>query len=566
MMLQLLALALLTFALARPVLNLITREAHSVFIVIDASASMAMRAPGGESRIDEAKDKAIRLLASLPDKSPAAIIEYADRASVVEPMTSDRARARQAIGAIESRATNQDLGSALSLVASLVASAPNPRVVVFSDSAEITQRDLEQLGSTPVTIEPCGEPGANFGWTAADLRRQSSTTDAYDLFAQVASFGSDAGELVVELRSGDRILEARKIELDADSETSLVIEGLPLAPGEILNARIAPPEGNEDLLGIDNEVWIRAPEIEKPRLLFCTPGNYFLSRALLTAGTIDVVEVAPGAPVPEGKYDLAIYDRARPETLPDVPALFIALNPWTNESQTDEANEIGAGPITTWDSEHPLTSSIQWPTITVFGAQPIEPPDGTRNLLESGELPLLILGRFQNQPAVVMTFDLFRSNFPLRAGFPIFVKAAVDWLTRANPATAPQFLKGGETFTMRVPEETRDVRVVSPGGERWMLAPSPERTISFGETYSPGLWKIESAGATLSPFAVNLLNLNESNPAVVDPVTATEDGTLEREGLAAELKSNREIWRWLAAAALALLALEWMLYRRGVGV
>jgi hypothetical protein len=33
-------------------------------------------------------------------------------------------------------------------------------------------------------------------------------------------------------------------------------------------------------------------------------------------------------------------------------------------------------------------------------------------------------------------------------------------------------------------------------------------------------------------------------------------------GLGEELKANREIWRWIAAGALALLLIEWALYRR----
>lgn len=565
MFLQLLVLALITLALARPVLNLLQAKEGSTFILIDASASMGMRASaGGPTRLEEAKEKASRLIASLSARSQAAVLVYADRAAVIEPLTGDKSKLRHALDDLKIKPSAQDLKGALSLASSLLASAPEPRVVIFSDSAEIKQNEMELLHSTPTTVEACGSVSPNFGWTAADLRQRSTTSNVYDLFAQLAWFGEGEREIKVEIKSGDTILDARRLKLRPGGETPLIVENLELVGRPIIHCVAGGEKGDADALDLDNEVWLRAPSKEKLRVLFYSPGNYFLSRALSTAGEMDMVSVLPGAPIPEGDFDAAIYDRAVPDSPPAVPSLYIAVAPWdATKSAPKEEEESAVGGITSWDTDHPLTSAIQWSTITVFGAKPMTPPQGTRVLVEAGGVPLLMLGRAHERPALVMGFDIFRSNFPLRSGFPIFVKGAIDWLTQSSPGRAPQFLHGGETFTMTAPKNASELRVVSPDRKIWPLTPGPDRTVSFAETYLPGIWSVEADGAPLEQFAVNLLSLKESDPGVIQPVTIAADGELSRRGLGAELRTNREIWKWLALGALAILTLEWFLYRRG---
>jgi hypothetical protein len=86
--------------------------------------------------------------------------------------------------------------------------------------------------------------------------------------------------------------------------------------------------------------------------------------------------------------------------------------------------------------------------------------------------------------------------------------------------------------------------------------------ISFAETYASGVWRAEISGQPTQRFAVNLLDRSESKPDVVAPVRMDAEGIETAEGLGTELRANREIWRWLAAAALLVLLAEWYLYRR----
>lgn len=567
MLLQILILALLATALARPILNLRIGNAGSVLILIDTSASMAMRAEaGGATRLEEARGKAIELVNSLPEGVQALVVPYASRATVAAPFTLDRARLRRAIEALQVQATGQDLSSALVLAASLLGSEPSPQVVIFSDSARIGPSERETLGATPVVVEPVGRPAPNFGWTALSVQRGSSTAEAYDLFGQIVYHGEQPTNVTLKVTAEDRLLDVREISLEPDAETPVVVENLALRGEPMVRASLAVSGSGLDSLALDNKAWVKVRPARRIRLLVCTPGNYFLSRALNAIEEIETVVVAPGQAAPEGPWDIAILDRGLPQNPPAVPALFIGRSPWQAAGTPEEGETarpaVPVGSITHWDSEHPVARNIQWSTISVFSADEVSQPAGTRALVESGDTPLLLLGRSEGQAVLYLPFDLFDSNFPLRAAFPIFIRNAVDWLTRDRAARETESWNGGETLAFPITEEVNSVKLLSPDNRVWELRPGPDRLVSFAETYEIGVWRAEIAGQPVRRFAVNLMNRAESDPAVTGSLRTDSTGEEFATGLGNELRANREIWRWLAAAALLILILEWVLYRR----
>src|SRR5688572_6730857 len=91
LLLQLLALAALVFALARPLVTTRALAAGSTVIIIDSSASMGARDEDGGSRVDRAKQLAREMIRGLSGGDRAAVIESSARVTVRSPLTSDRA-------------------------------------------------------------------------------------------------------------------------------------------------------------------------------------------------------------------------------------------------------------------------------------------------------------------------------------------------------------------------------------------------------------------------------------------------------------------------------------------
>ncbi|MCI0486418.1 MAG: VWA domain-containing protein, partial [Blastocatellia bacterium] len=133
LLLQLLALAALVFALARPLVTTRALAAGSTVIVIDATASMNARDEDGRSRLDRAKEMAADMIAGLSGSDRAAIIEASSRVVVRSPLTSDRAALASAINNIEETDTAGDLADAILLAEQIAKAERDAGIVVIGD-------------------------------------------------------------------------------------------------------------------------------------------------------------------------------------------------------------------------------------------------------------------------------------------------------------------------------------------------------------------------------------------------------------------------------------------------
>ncbi|MBZ0275371.1 MAG: VWA domain-containing protein, partial [Anaerolineae bacterium] len=101
LLLQLLILALLVFALARPFIVVPAVTAGQVELLLDASASMNATDINGQSRFEEAKRQALAILDTLAAEDTMTVIRVADVPEVIAPATGDRLTLRQAISSAQ---------------------------------------------------------------------------------------------------------------------------------------------------------------------------------------------------------------------------------------------------------------------------------------------------------------------------------------------------------------------------------------------------------------------------------------------------------------------------------
>ena len=110
------------------------------------------------------------------------------------------------------------------------------------------------------------------------------------------------------------------------------------------------------------------------------------------------------------------------------------------------------------------------------------------------------------------------------------------------------------------------VTISSPSGKGWELRPGPDGSANFSQLYEAGLWEVQYDGKLERKIGVNLLNARESDPAVAEASTLDAAGLVTAGGIENELRTNQEIWRWFALAALGLLLAEWYFYQRSLGI
>ena len=139
LLLRCLAILLLVLAIARPGLDSASSagatETIDAVFVFDTSYSMAAR-DGEKTRIERAKEAALAVLETLPNKSSVQIFSCADRAALLGPVSRyNRDQAKQLIQSIEVTSLSTDFLPGLNeaLTAAESGTAPAKEIYVFSD-------------------------------------------------------------------------------------------------------------------------------------------------------------------------------------------------------------------------------------------------------------------------------------------------------------------------------------------------------------------------------------------------------------------------------------------------
>ena len=194
----------------------------------------------------------------------------------------------------------------------------------------------------------------------------------------------------------------------------------------------------------------------------------------------------------------------------------------------------------------------------------------TTELMRGSSGPLLIL--LQEGPAdsggtrrLIAGFDLSLSNWPLQAGFPIFLADAVDFLTLRADAAAGRSFKTDEPVEVRTkPDSTGRVALKGPTPALDLTLrqanATPSGVLTAGILPKAGVYLVEGDSALDRAIAVNLTDETES--ALASPSTLEVAGK-PVEGVTTAA-APREVWDWFVMAALGLLVVEWFVYARSV--
>jgi hypothetical protein len=100
--------------------------------------------------------------------------------------------------------------------------------------------------------------------------------------------------------------------------------------------------------------------------------------------------------------------------------------------------------------------------------------------------------------------------------------------------------------------------ITTPTGDAQEVA-ARDGSIIFADTMRVGAYQVKDSQG----FAASLLSEAESNTAPRDSIKTR---TGEVSGQVETFKSEREAWRWVALAVLAVLTIEWWVYHRRITI
>lgn len=570
LVLQLLALASLTYALARPiVLASGADDGAAHVIVLDTSASMLARDHRGLTRFDAAKAAALALVRSLGPRDQATLIAADRTAWTVVPWTGDASILARGLAELAPRHTGTVLDDALILAASAAKSSPGtPKVHLFSDGAAPPPPPVT-LGA-PLHYQAFGETGENVGVVSIDVRPRAGPGQtaqagalAWEVFVNVRNAGEVEVEAYVGIERQGLVVAARRVTLPPRSDRPVVIEAR-LLPGP-LAVRLRGTDGRTlDVLPEDDVAYALIPEERRVPVGLVTKGESpALSRALEAAGGLLRV-MTPESFVDDPALRLYVFEGWTPPVLP--PRDCVVIAPSAAVGPVGVGDEVKTPRVGGWDRDDPLLEYVELDDVKFAATRRLELGPGARALVQGeapapvgtrGE-PVVLMAAYQEGPAtrVVLGFDLYASTWPLRAGFPIFARNAVVAASKSDEL-ARGGLRAGDPLAIPVATNVTSIEVLRPDGRRDVV-PARDGQAYVSVTDLAGVYEVK-AGDRTEHFCVNLGAPDEIRIAPRSPPDLGDQQVV----MEADLARPTDVAPWFAAIALLVLVVEaWAFHRR----
>lgn len=561
LLLQLLVLAALVLALARPFTTVKTITTGRIVLLLDASASMKARDVEPQ-RFAEAREIGLELVDTLGADDTMTVIRVADVPEVLAAASRDKLVLRRAINDAQPSDTSADWFAAMTLAAAGAVGVDELKVVIITDGG--LPPDLPPVPGD-VRFVPVGASGENLALSA--LAIASLPGQPPQLFAQISNYGPDDAEVIMDLRldGSDVFYTARRYTVPAQSHADIFDVDLP-DDFQTLSAHLTLPRSapTHDYLEVDDRAFAVREQTGAGRVLLITEGNVFLERIFRSLRGVQLFRAEPGSDLSATDYDLYVFDGVLPQNLPGGDLLLV------NPPRATPFFTLGdvvqpVLPLTVHpDDARTRNLGVFIDAVNLRQVRALGDVDWATVLVAAGSHPVVVAGDVDNRQVVIMPFDARYPNtdMVLQPAWPILIAELAGWFSPPRITDVSASLSPGAPVTVRFIENADRAVITRPDGRRVSLEPDASTAV-FADTLQAGIYSVDlqRAGASFKSeqFAVNLFDPLESRIA---PETSVQIGTTTIARDAREESGRREFWPWVAALGLAFLAVEWWVYHR----
>jgi uncharacterized protein YegL len=593
LLLQLLMLVAILLALAGPILSLTSGPGRRFVLLIDRSASMSS-ADVEPTRLDDAKKQAVKFIDSLRSKAffslkdasdRVMVIAFDDHAKVMCNFTSDKHQLRSAVEAITGGDGGSSLAEAVTVARAFAQSpgteannrsAENPaQLVLFSDGRI---RDTEQIvvGSDELVFNCIGESQQNTAVTAMQARRSYENPDEIDVFATIANYGTEQVSCDVQLSINNNVRAIKRVIIPAQkaddgpgtSRPGKVSVDLSLSytGAGVLEVR----QLQSDVLGCDDAAWSILSPPKRLTVLLVTKGNMVLESALQACPLAKLELCSPdefdamdtGALSVEQPYDVIVLDNYVPAKLPRCRYLVFGHPP--NGIDVTVGEQLENQVIVDWRPRHPVLKYVNLMNVFCAKCYRMALPRDGEVLAEFNETPALALIRRHGSIFLLAGFDVLETNWPFEPSFVLFCYNAAAFLGVQAGLEQRAELEVGEPIIVEGLAPDTVGEISGPGLSGSEIKANPAGSIRLPSTDKVGVYSLAVADQPLRFFAVNLLDLDESNIEPMREIVLSGQSVQAQESPVG--RSNLPVWPFLVGIALILACLEWIVYNSKVRI
>lgn len=538
MALQLLALAIGIWALARPQTLQSGLAGKATLFVLDAGASMGAT-DVKPSRFAAAVDAVRSAVETAGPGDRIALIEAGPEPRVVFPLGSDPTRQLEAMRGLQPIDAEPDMGSALRLATALAADRASAQIIVLSDGGFPAVPDVAN-GNVPIKLQQFGELADNLAIIALGT---SETPTGRRLYAGVRNYGPAPAPAVLKIWADGNLIAQEKATV---------------GPGALYGKTFAVPAGAQaieakleakDYLQADNFAVHLVQAGSRLRVLLLSDGNPFLERALALDPRVTLDRASSPPRDAAEKYDVVVWDGGEVREL-GIPHALIFGGTGSPRSVAVQGStrEVGAVRRT---GDGGLLADVDVADLGLASARRITPQAGAKTDAESNAGPLVVQLDSGDRREIYVGFSPLDSDFPLTVGFPIFIANALDFLGRSGAEDALA-VRAGLPFALRA---EGPVRLEGDEGT-WTVTPEEGRALVRGLPRA-GTYTATSNGQKRTVYAT----LRSEQESRIDPRGSVLFGG--QETVAERVpRTAADFWRPFALALLAVLVIEWWVFAR----
>jgi len=420
LLLQLFLLALLVFAMARPILPGQSDVASSFIIVLDPSVTMAAKS-GSTTRWQQAKTIALQKINAMGFGDQATVILAGDPPRVLSPWTGHRSDLRQSIEKAELASTVTDIRPSLRLARNLAQNHPGAVIELISDTVWSVPPDKETL--TGVRLDLIGSTAVNSGITLFAARPLPAGAGEYQLAIKIEQNTSAPinGELTIT--QNGQLMDVLQVTVPPGQPWQKFWRA---QSTDAISFEAKWKLQSEDDFAPDQQATTHLDPVREMKATLVSQPNPFLEVAFGSQSLVKTQRVWP-APASGDGADITIFNGTMP------PANWpgkntVLINPPESGFWGEHIGLMEKPLVSEVDKDAALMrfagiNDVQLRTATEFKAAP-----GAHVYVDSFGKPL-VFGHWESEPRwLVVAFDLDQSDLVFRTAFPILCANLVQTL------------------------------------------------------------------------------------------------------------------------------------------
>ena len=551
---QILFIIMAALALINPIWIYESDIKGNVVIVIDSSASMNTRTANG-TRFEVAKNKVSLLLNDISDVNKVMVIEASHKPVLLQNFTSDLTNIKTMVSDLQPTEIPGNLMASVYFGLSLMNYERGDQMIVYTDAAGQNTEELLSLNSA-IKLEIIKGGDSNIGITKFNFRPDIELNEQYEMILEVQNFNKRPAICPVNVFLNAQNIYSKTIGLKAREKKLLIF---PFQGTEgIIEASLAI---NDDF-HVDNKAFAVIEKSKKIKVLLVGLENYFLQRLLETKANIKLEIVSTIDPAflkaRQKDFDIIILDRT---ISPEIKSGNIISIQSPIANLPFHLDQIETTPmIQDWDREHPILKHVNLSSLKIAEFYQIRDNEDLIPIVTSDQSGLIFAYQTPKLKVIFFSFDLLKSDLPLKVGFPIMVDNIIKWLSPRSISRENLIFQTGEPIPINL--MTSAAQFLIRDAEETLHTIRSEKTkYLFNGTKKVGIYHIID-GNQETRFAVNLSDAVESNIHSTDTFIEKDENGKGTDPFEVEFY----FWILLVLISVIFLILEWYFWYKKLTV